>query len=79
MPGVRPALLHAGPAAPPLPGLHHELRGDGVVVVEGGAVPRLGVGLDGRMVGVAGKHEHAVAGECLTSQYITWSEVTRSL
>ena len=78
---MRAALLHAGPAPPPLSGSlhHHQLRGHGVVVVEGGAVPRLGVGLDGRMVGVAGEHEHAVAGECLTSQYITRSEVTRSL
>ena len=74
---MRPALL-TGPAVPPLP-RHHQLRGHRVVVVEGGAVPSLGVGLDGRMVGVTGEHEHAVAGECLTSQYITRSEVTRSL
>ena len=67
MPGVGPALLHAGPAAPPLPSLHHhQLRGDGVVVVEGGAVPRLGVGLDGGMAGVAGEHEHGPAGSSLS-------------
>ena len=66
MPGVRAALLHAGPAAPPLP-RHHQLRRDGVVVVEGGAVPRRALhqgglvpGLDIAGVGVPGEHQHGL-------------------
>ena len=79
---MRPALLAAGPAAPPLPEPlgHHQLRGDGVVVVEGGAVPRRGVGgvrqggfvpgLDiVARVGVTGEHQHGLVTLCLTSQY----------
>ena len=72
---MRPTLLHARPAAPPLL-RHHQLGGDGVVVVEGGAVPCLGVaivplgrflpGLDIAMVCVAREHQHGHISLCLT-------------
>ena len=64
---MRPTLLHAGPAVPPLPRPYHQLRGHGVVVIEGGAVPGRGVGgvqgsfipgLDIARVRIPREHEH---------------------